>query len=472
VDTDGQRWARAMVRLQKELAGFSPEKRGRCLIRLRAGLPSLSSTETPTQWLEQLLALLLVMGEDVHVGSDGALEVPEIEWLRGWSPELAHFIPGYDFSANVALVEDSLEAAQVDGKATEDDRDLERLLRDEDEERQWKQAKEEHEAEELRMFEQEERRFLQREAEAYQVWEDEQLQASLSAMDRPVKRRCMLTLRAMEGSTGRPVAHTLAMEVPRDGTPLMLNLQVQMEDTPSEVPTVMVRPPATVAAVGSDSGTGSSGIAGPSATRSRPMDVTSTASPVLDFAAYTALYTRWMQKEISLEAVRQQYGGDTVDLLQAQYALELEIEGANPVVNVEPESGERGANATDMPEFVPAGDLDAQPLLVPVLAVWEMFDRWLRLGPDVTATARTSQEWLDIFRAMAAGGFARARPLMEHLVNWDALMDLPQEGRVFFAADTEFWSMYAEGQPREETGDDGGHDRGGDDTKSIRDAMN
>ncbi|CAE7497830.1 unnamed protein product [Symbiodinium sp. CCMP2456] len=506
VDSMAQRWARAMVRLQKELSGFMPAKRGRMLLRLRSGLPAMGSSQTPSSWQEQFQALLLVMGEDISVGSSCEDVAGDAGWLASWTKELAAFLPGYSMTQTATVLVDSLDSKQLTKEAEEEARDMEQLLRDEEEERQWKRDKATQEEEEMQKFEEQEQLFLRGEAAAYQAWEDEQMKDSACAVARSAKRRCLVALQASvgtsQGALGHRTSRMLEMELPLNGTPLVLTMVANMEDAPSEVPTVRVQQT-------QQGGTGGAASAGDLAMRGdRPIGV---GAAVGDFEAYARLYAQWRSGATSLLEVASEYGQETVELLEAQYALEMEIDKPDPLLSSleigAAESGRTAQQSDSVPAVVPGlgcpgrprlgfgffeniyeqwrcrvktdgevvchyghrwlklfrqwrtwglsgiwcylsdlldmemnpdplsarpriddGDLLPRVYLVPVEALWEMFVRWQ--SGEVTDTVREllGTEWLRIFEVMATEGIGVAKPMMEHLVNWQAVGDMPMEG--------------------------------------------
>ena len=329
LDSDGQRWARAMIRLQKELSGCGDSVRRQVIDRLRAGLPTMGSNQVPTIWREQLLALLLVMGEYCAPTDGHTPVVTDEAWYRSWAQELSVFIPGFGVATG-EVVEDSMEGSQVDLAQVEADHDFAKLLQDEEDEKQWKQKEDDFVQEEQQKYEAQEVQFLQAEAAAYQSWEDAQMRAQLSReADGRNKRRCTLSLRAslLHSRTGhRRTLHTLEMEVPGHEEELQLSLTALVDDSPSNVSTVLV-----------DGGAMGDG----KQTASQQADGMSQQAEgiSLSFREYEQLYAQWERGQITLREITDKYGKDTAELLQAQKAVMVN-EDRQPVVsgNAEPVS--------------------------------------------------------------------------------------------------------------------------------------
>ena len=82
---------------------------------------------------------------------------------------------------------------------------------------------------------------LEAEALEYKTWErsveaDALQQGNELSGERPGKRRCMLTVELATGSTDAPrVVQTVGMELPLNGTPIMIRMRAELEPVPSEV---------------------------------------------------------------------------------------------------------------------------------------------------------------------------------------------------------------------------------------------
>ena len=215
-DTASMRWARALLRLQKELAGQAKAVRLQHARRLRMGTGHVE-TAGQEQW-EQLQALLL----SVVVEADAVEEGGQVDhgWLAQWIEEISASIPGFVLP-NEPVELDSQDTGNNLAGISEADHDLDMLLADEEEERQWQlQRCREEEAERQRLENYEamgavEAAHLQAEAGAFQGWEDKQMAAMMSRDGPPpTKRRCTLTFEAASGSSDPPrILHTLELEV-------------------------------------------------------------------------------------------------------------------------------------------------------------------------------------------------------------------------------------------------------------------
>ncbi|OLP78248.1 hypothetical protein AK812_SmicGene41597 [Symbiodinium microadriaticum] len=130
-DTSDQRWARAMVRLQKELMGMAKAAQLTCIRRLQMGQPPREPT---TPWGAQLDALLVAMASESSEVE--GMTVVEPGWLEQWHQELSAFIPGFQLVTGVLEVESQETAGQ--GTCDITDREIEQLAADQEEERERK----------------------------------------------------------------------------------------------------------------------------------------------------------------------------------------------------------------------------------------------------------------------------------------------------------------------------------------------
>ena len=92
-DSMDRRWARAILRLHKELEGQAKPVRLRSLAILRSSLPTMMLSLSATAWMAQLQAVLVASQEGCE-DTEGGTPPPD-EWLRGWAHELGEFIPGF-----------------------------------------------------------------------------------------------------------------------------------------------------------------------------------------------------------------------------------------------------------------------------------------------------------------------------------------------------------------------------------------
>eukprot|EP00439_Symbiodinium_sp_Y106_P010691 s535_g1.t1 len=320
-DTASLRWARALLRLQKELAGQAKAVRLQHARRLRMGTGHVE-TAGQEQW-EQLQALLL----SVVLEADAVEEGGQVDhgWLAQWADEISASIPGFVLpSAPVELESQDTGNNQVG--ISEADHDLGRLLADEEEERQWQlQRCREEEAERQRLENYEamgavEAAHLQAEAEAFQAWEDRQMAATMSRDGPPpAKKRCVLTFEAASGSSDPPtILHTLELEVPANGTVLELTLRARMAPAAESVSTIPVHleqreEAQRVRTPMHDSHNDESVQV--------HLDTAPDLLPYMDFAEYEEVYRMWRAGEKTLEELTVQYGAEVADLLQAQRAV-------------------------------------------------------------------------------------------------------------------------------------------------------
>ena len=92
-DTPSRRWARALLRLHKELEAQPKAMRTRSVAALRASMPQCMLDLGAVGYQAQLQALLVAVQEDSQ-DAQGGVEAPP-QWLEAWVRELADFIPGY-----------------------------------------------------------------------------------------------------------------------------------------------------------------------------------------------------------------------------------------------------------------------------------------------------------------------------------------------------------------------------------------
>ncbi|OLQ01677.1 hypothetical protein AK812_SmicGene15553 [Symbiodinium microadriaticum] len=312
-DTSDRRWARAMVRLQKELSGMHKSARLACIRRLQLGTPSHVEGQVST-WTAQFEALLVVMAADV-VEVEGPTEAPS-GWLEQWHAELVQFIPEMQLVEGALEVESQVEppAGQPEqGELT--DRDIEQLAADQEEERERRRVEAEQEGQRQEEYDAmcaAELRHLEGEAREYQRWETEQMREALGRkMLPPAKRRCVIRLEAASGSSDRPrVLHTLSLDVPEQGE-LHLSFRASMQPDPEDVPT-------EPGSWKDDSGPAPQ----------MPQDacpVHSGEKPTtlqgLEFEEYQALYAKWESGDMGLDHIKAQFGGEVAELIQAQRAV-------------------------------------------------------------------------------------------------------------------------------------------------------
>ncbi|CAE7225404.1 Mpped2, partial [Symbiodinium sp. KB8] len=359
-DTDGKdspprRWARAMMRLHKELESQPKAQRGQSVAALRSAMPPMSDVAETNQWQVQLQSLLVAVSEGC-TEIQGALPLP-VAWFETWVTELRDFIPGYCSSQPPQLLETQLDV------------NIDELLQDEEEERALRIAREQQqEEEEGRRAEYErlqelELQHLTEEAKEYQDWErtvtERELKRPAGASPDPSKRRCLVTLEVASSSSTGPArrVQTLGYELPLTGEPLSFTLRATMEETPSEVSTVDV--PMDVPAVAEMEYPGAEGEGGDAPPEGRPMQPSNvnTQSTIpaqeagmsdlgmeslrvsrpsqvdllglLEFEEYAKIYDRWRKGELTQQEVEQRYGPDVVEMVLAQEAVRDALDGEN-----------------------------------------------------------------------------------------------------------------------------------------------
>ena len=315
-DSMDRRWARAMLRLHKELDAQSKPMRLQSVAILRGCMPAMMTTLSATSWQSQLQAVLVAVQEDSQ-GTEGVVAAP-LEWIQSWVQEIGEFIPGFRYRPEAQLV-DSLS-----------DRAIEELIEDEAEERDVQQALEARdEEEEARraahdlLCAQEE--HLQREAAQYQDWERQVEKASMkrssqSDRDDGGKKVCHMTMEVASGSGDQPrILHTLGFEIPADGTTLTLRFRTTMEAEPSEVSTVAVQQPVqapeeVVPAQATQDGAASASL-------QVGQDSMPNLLSLMEFEEYSLLYDRWRRGELSQQDVQRQHGTEVMELMLAQEAV-------------------------------------------------------------------------------------------------------------------------------------------------------
>ncbi|CAE7349536.1 unnamed protein product [Symbiodinium sp. CCMP2592] len=400
-DTMEKRWGRAMQRMHKELLGMDKGVRLSTIRRFRLGLPPTSLHGQAGQWREQLDALLVALADGEAMGP---VCDANTDWVRQWVNEISVFVPGYQFTPYaIDLDTQSSAAAALD-------RDFDRLLEDEASHRSWKCRQEAEEAEEEARqaahyrLQEEEALALQADAMAYREWEHDVLHRTLRQQRLPPpKRRCILTVEAATSSGDVPkVAHTLALDVPLSGDPVVLTIRASMEPEPEEVSTQRV-----------DSPDGAlldrpnlSPVTEPATTQpAHTLDIPAD----MEFHQYEEIYQAWREDRLSLEDVRSKYGNDVAELVVAQAV----------VSRAEDDSLERLAGKGMAPDTGPAeshsgasgsGDMAAtrSPLVEPG-APRPPFGLFENIYGQWRDGLRTDQEILDQFGATWLGCFRQWR---------------------------------------------------------------
>ena len=210
-DSVQQRWARDLLRLQKELVGQRKDRRRANVQGLLASLRAAPNGPMHSEWGEQLQALLLVLLEDT--AEVEASTEHDWGWLQPWIAELGTFVQGMQMWSSPILV-DSQPRTTSSGEGScavpDEDREIEDLLRDEEEVKEMKRREEQQEAQRQADHErlcEVEAANLRAEAEAYRAWEDRQIQRYM-AESTPAsvsKKRCILQVELATGSGDRPI---------------------------------------------------------------------------------------------------------------------------------------------------------------------------------------------------------------------------------------------------------------------------
>ena len=328
-DSMDRRWARAILRLHKELEGQAKPMRTRSLALLRSSVPTLMLSLSAAAWMAQLQAVL-VASQEGCADTEGGTPPPD-EWIRGWIKEIGEFIPGFQLRQVPQMV-DSLSEQELD-ELIQDEAD-ERRLRAELEARD---ADEEARREAHDLLCQQEAAHLQAEAADYRAWERQMERDSLKRdleVDEGAssKRLCHMTVEVATGSADRPqVLHTLGFTVPTDGTTLTMRFRANLESAPSEVSTVPVvsdsvpRPTLPQPEEEQDvslSGTGEHGRRGaPSDSICVARDTQPNLLGLIEFEEYSLLYDRWRRGELTQQDIQAQYGAEVAELMLAQEAM-------------------------------------------------------------------------------------------------------------------------------------------------------
>ena len=343
-DTPARRWARALLRLHKELEGQPKAMRVQSVAALRAAMPACMVELESVSYQAQLQALLVAVQEDSQE-TQGQLDVPGT-WLGDWATELGTFIPGYRQGQMAQLVDSGPEV------------NIDELLQDEAEARAHReaceaQAAEEEEKDRLAREAQEnlyqqELDHLEQEAMEYKDWERAVEAQALKRPgdgldDRGGKSRCVLTVEMATGSGDKPkLIRTMGVDLPMNGTPVVIRLRAEPEPNPSEVSTVPVSPP-----MGETTNPGQListpqelpemvGDPAPTAASEEHPDMASQGSQqvadnrapgllrLLDYKDYEVLYDRWHRGELNYREVVLYYGAEVLDLMLAQEAVSRE----------------------------------------------------------------------------------------------------------------------------------------------------
>ena len=443
-DTPQRRWARALLRLHKELEGQPKPMRVRSVAALRAAMPECMMDLEAVGYQSQLQALLVAVQDDSQ-GTQGTVETPP-QWLETWIQEISAFIPGYRQVQPAQTLVDSLPEANLD-----------ELLQDEAEQRDYllacqAQADEEDEARRLAEQAQEalcsqEQRHLEAEAAEYKAWERSveagALKRSGSPVDARPGKRCVLTVELATGSSDAPrVVRTVGLDLPLDGTPVTIQMRAEMETVPSEVSTIPVIPPSCPAnpreapELMGDVGLGDDGDNAPptgpvavplmlqeSESReteqtlelpggSKACDNAPGLLQLLDYRDYEVLYDRWHRGELNQREVLLYYGAEVLELMLAQEAVAevADQEGAaGPVPAGSDDSATiRGMQSNDKGEWVRIGFGQFEVV----------YGRWkLKEISDEEVAGSYGDDWVRLFRQWRVWGLQAIWHLLPRLLD-------------------------------------------------------
>ncbi|CAE6954820.1 NLRC3, partial [Symbiodinium sp. CCMP2456] len=178
------RWHRLLMTLQRQMVSQPKPVRLSHINHLRARLLHIVNPQQWTEEQDQFNALLIGMSDDVEA-SHGEVDMA---WLGEWGTLLEDFMPGIQehivVKPRAIAVEDSFEAMPaVDAQPKVLENDVDRHVREENEERACREAEQqanEHQAqaheEEVEYYRQAEDQMRKYQAAQYQAWEDWELQ--------------------------------------------------------------------------------------------------------------------------------------------------------------------------------------------------------------------------------------------------------------------------------------------------------
>ena len=426
-DTMPRRWARAMLRLHKELEAQPKPMRIQSIAALRGCMPALMLQREATTWQAQLQALLVAVQEDSQA-AEGEMAVP-VGWVQSWVEEISAFIPGFRFRQPPQAV-DSLP-----------DQEIDELVREEAEEAAWRGAEHRRDEEEEARREahehlcEQEAQHLLEEAAAYKRWERTMEKNSLKrstpgAEPAEGKRQCCLSVEVASSSSDRPrVLHTLSFDVPTNGSALTFSFRANMQSAPSEVSTEPVVenqgevPPEDSSAVqsGEHLGPAQPSVLHDSLTANR--DSVPELLQLMEFEEYAHLYDKWKRGDLTQQQVVQMYGTEAMELMLAQEAV-----GA--AVDDEGHGGSGEVALTEQDRNISATE-DHKGMYQNADGVWQRipFSRFEAIYGQWRAGHRTDDQigacygevWLALFRQWKVWGLDGIWPYLYRVL--DALED-------------------------------------------------
>ncbi|CAE7481984.1 unnamed protein product, partial [Symbiodinium necroappetens] len=437
-DSPQRRWARALLRLHKELESQPKAQRRQSALVLRASLPRIHLHSAAEQYQTQFQALLVAILDDCP-DTQGIAPVPET-WIASWLTELRHFIPELQRQQPPQLIETQ----------TQLNVSIDELIQDEEEERARKVAlekqqddEEEHRAAQERLLDQE-LQHLASEAQEYREWEQmveaQGLKRAPGGVDREsMKRRCVVTMEVASSSSSRPDRriHTFDYELPLDGSPLTLTMRAMMEDNPSEVPTVVA--PHTEPTAGTNGPARPDGAPSPLEQHDHPAE--SSEAPIgetgaldsmmvakhsqadilglMEFEEYTAIYDQWRRGELTQQELLAQHGPDVMDLILAQEAVQDALEGEHSEIEHDPYEAATVKQEPEMPR-------DASPSRPrPRYGIFEqIYEEW-RDGrmADGDVITQHGHCWLSLFQQWKLWGLEAIWSLLDKVLDMEPMPD-------------------------------------------------
>ena len=416
-DTPARRWARALLRLHKELESQPKSVRCSSIASLRSAAPqscglSAGGDSEEGAYLAQLQALLTAVAEDC-LDTQGTLPAPA-GWLSQWAGEIAAFVPGFQLQHQPQLVDTQLNATVDELLADEEEERIRRqqlAVQQEDEERH--RAAQEH-------LQDQELQHLMEEAGEYQKWERDiqtrELNRGMESGSPALKRRCLLTMEISSSSSSGPVRRVLEYEMPLNGTPVTITMNANMAQCPSEVSTVPVEEPSEPAPLEDCSRLKSSGTGLVDSLQvHRPSQADMLA--MMDFDEYEGLYDRWRRGEITQQEIEQQHGSTVVELILAQEAVRDALDG---------EASENEGNG--LPASItgqPAPQPDVHPVHRCRFGTFELvYEAWKYGGlSDGELVEKHGAEWLALFQQWHLWGLEAIWSLLDRLLDMEGSVD-------------------------------------------------
>ncbi|CAE7273823.1 TNR [Symbiodinium sp. CCMP2592] len=402
-----QRWTRALIRLQKELSGQAKGVRRTHVRRLQQGL--LGCADPQGEWNLQLSALLVAMGHETEgVEGESAMDTT---WLSQWYGELGVLLQGFglpiqvdsqpqDGSQPAVPPAQTLTAFPTLDELLEDEREATRLKEEQNREQEDRELQEQ----EYAMLQAQELEHLRAQASAAQLADDLAMQ---EALQRPPKRRCVMSVEMASGSQDRArILHTLEVEVPADGEAIQVTIKAAMRADPEDVETVGVPTP----------------VLPEPGLRSEPRDPAAGQRPFtetlsdLDFAAYEGVYKLWSTGQQSSEEISNTYGPEMLELLQSQQAVAA-MEDEETSGGIGPTPGEQQGQVP-LPPTSPAMAIGEPMVRFPLFEV--VFGQWKAGYRSSAAIAEGfGITWLRLFELWRRWGLESIEPLLPSVLDME-----------------------------------------------------